>query len=494
MAQIDQFLAMMEQKHIQCAMLISDRPGRIFAHGKEARGPVVTEADLDRMTRQITPEELVPQLDRPGSYTFHYESPHGTFDVGVRRTGQMLHVTFARFRPQSLSGAETNGQMQEEQDDAPETPTYRPTDPGARLAPSIVEQRTSITHDIPEYITSHPEEEEPEHWRTLQLIGYVLAAAVIGLLLVAFIVMIASPMTPDQKIKLLAILGISAVLAATWGGITYWIKVTKSGFIMPPGWHLDPATKLHQALYAVPDFKISEHWISPDGSSAIAVDKKTKRVCLVSAVDEAFHQEYRNKITDFSNNYKEDHGLHHVPQAEIRRYSAGKFPGYHRPTDTMIRVYNCHSILESKISEDGITLEKVARSSHRGGALLHALLMNKADQIEGAVGDETKVDKLVHRLEVRIGINDNTNPVHVLSFLQSETRRVSMLYQPAITAAQRWQEIFRGFISECDREDLANDLQQQKIFLATELGPQDVMDTPAPPPPPSAAQTIPATS
>jgi len=106
MAQIDRFLAMMEQRNAMHAMLLNDRPGQVLVNGQQMAGPVVSTIQLEAILQEITPTYLQPILpDQPqnATYNFTYQSPHGLFDIMVERAASFLQVSISPATTQSTS-------------------------------------------------------------------------------------------------------------------------------------------------------------------------------------------------------------------------------------------------------------------------------------------------------------------------------------------------------------------------------------------------------
>ncbi|MBV9867854.1 MAG: type IV pilus twitching motility protein PilT [Abitibacteriaceae bacterium] len=95
MAQIDNFIAMMQQKKVERAVLINDKPAHLFAHGDDSPGPIIPGAKLHEVVQEVTPPPLRPQLGQDGGFHFPYQSPHGIFEIGVARGHGTLQVTIA---------------------------------------------------------------------------------------------------------------------------------------------------------------------------------------------------------------------------------------------------------------------------------------------------------------------------------------------------------------------------------------------------------------
>ncbi|BCM93992.1 twitching mobility protein [Abditibacteriota bacterium] len=87
MAQIDQLIGMMSQRHAERVMLINDQPMQMFIAGVQTAGTVVPGAALQNILNEITPPHLRQNLSHDGGFSFSYQSAHGPFDIKVGRNG-----------------------------------------------------------------------------------------------------------------------------------------------------------------------------------------------------------------------------------------------------------------------------------------------------------------------------------------------------------------------------------------------------------------------
>ena len=92
MAQIDQLIGMMSQRHAERVMLINDQPMQMFVAGVQTAGTVVPGAALQNILNEITPPHLRQNLAHDGGFSFPYQSSHGAFDIKVGRNGATTQV------------------------------------------------------------------------------------------------------------------------------------------------------------------------------------------------------------------------------------------------------------------------------------------------------------------------------------------------------------------------------------------------------------------
>lgn len=116
-------------------------------------------------------------------------------------------------------------------------------------------------------------------------------------------------------------------------------------------------------------------------------------------------------------------------------------------------VLNYNQLLSSEIFQDGSSVIKTNRTSQIGGALLGNILIGPIGLlIGGLTGSKTQANK-VHKIDLRIVVNDIKNPTHIINFLDSETNISSFTYKNAIEKARKWQDLLSVIIKTADEED-----------------------------------------
>ncbi len=106
MAQIDQLIGMMTQRHAERVMLLNDQPMQMFVGGVQSAGSVVPGAALQNILNEITPPHLRSHLSQDGGFSFPYQSPHGAFDIKVGRNGANTQVAIL---PHTNGSESSNG-------------------------------------------------------------------------------------------------------------------------------------------------------------------------------------------------------------------------------------------------------------------------------------------------------------------------------------------------------------------------------------------------
>jgi twitching motility protein PilT len=83
----------MVQGKVERALLINDKPARLYSGGTDSPGPAISLAHLQQVVQEITPPHLKGNLAADTTFHFAYNSPHGSYDIGVARDGGALQVS-----------------------------------------------------------------------------------------------------------------------------------------------------------------------------------------------------------------------------------------------------------------------------------------------------------------------------------------------------------------------------------------------------------------
>ena len=125
MAQIDALINSMVQSHVQRALIVNDKPMHLYMEGgQEKAGPAIPGAQLQQVVAEITPDGMKAQLGQDGGFHFPYQSPHGSFDIGVGRSNGSLQVTITVAGSDTATTVAQNGHSPAS--DPPKTETPAP--------------------------------------------------------------------------------------------------------------------------------------------------------------------------------------------------------------------------------------------------------------------------------------------------------------------------------------------------------------------------------
>jgi twitching motility protein PilT len=92
MAQIDNFIGMMNQQNVERAVLLGDKPAHLFVGGQDKPGPIIPGAKLQQVVQEIVPPDMHAQLAAGQDVKFSYQSPNGTYQIVVHRVESGLQV------------------------------------------------------------------------------------------------------------------------------------------------------------------------------------------------------------------------------------------------------------------------------------------------------------------------------------------------------------------------------------------------------------------
>ncbi|WP_268623655.1 SHOCT domain-containing protein [Paenibacillus alvei] len=133
---------------------------------------------------------------------------------------------------------------------------------------------------------------------------------------------------------------------------------------------------------------------------------------------------------------------------------------YSKPADKLMLNYK--DILESEIIEDGHTITKTSRSSQFGGALLGGMIFGETGAIIGGLSAQTKSEKEVTRVDLKVVVNNTSKPVHIINFLSEvslETgnkvaiKKDDPKYKEAINTVNHWHGLISVLIRQADEMD-----------------------------------------
>ncbi len=192
------------------------------------------------------------------------------------------------------------------------------------------------------------------------------------------------------------------------------------------------------------DFAISNKITGQNGDTALAIDNKKYKVCLL----------------------------------------VGKHP------NVKSKIFNYNDILECEILEDGESITKTARGSQLGGMLIGGLALGGIGAIIGGLsGSKTNIDK-VKSIDLKIVVNDVNEPMFILNFLNVKNtldpndgyKNNHPTYTNAIKSARYWHSLLKVLIKKADEEDekkeniqstqnlsIADELKKLKLLLDDEI-------------------------
>lgn len=163
---------------------------------------------------------------------------------------------------------------------------------------------------------------------------------------------------------------------------------------------------MERALGNLSGFTASKTYFSENGSAGIAIDETSQNVCLLTP---------------------------------------------HSPC----RVVGFEDIVESEIVQDGYSITKSSITGQLGGAIIGGAIGGEAGAIVGGLGRKTKTEQQVKRIDLKIVVNDLTNPVHTVNFFDATAGRGMTTggnAEFAMEAAREWQALVGVMIKRSFRD------------------------------------------
>lgn len=164
------------------------------------------------------------------------------------------------------------------------------------------------------------------------------------------------------------------------------------------------ANKIEHILRRIPDFNLSQFFVSQDRKVGIAVDESVKRICI------------------WANNAS--------------------------------RIFYPRDILELEIIEDGHSVNKISRGSQAGGAIIGGVLLGGAGAVIGGLSGKSKSATKVTTLYLKVIVNDTKNPVLIFKFMDVPTGilKDSLVYKDALQRIYHWHGLLSVLIKQADKE------------------------------------------
>lgn len=150
-------------------------------------------------------------------------------------------------------------------------------------------------------------------------------------------------------------------------------------------------------------FKTTQKVMSCDGNTGIAIDETSRKICLI-------------------NNF---------PVLTTKVLSYG-------------------DIISSEIIEDSNTVTKTQRGSQLGGAVVGGLLLGGVGAVVGGLSGKKKTETKVRMISLKVIINDTASPVHIISFLDGETKKTGFVYSIAMQQATHWHALLSAVVRQAD--------------------------------------------
>ena len=128
-----------------------------------------------------------------------------------------------------------------------------------------------------------------------------------------------------------------------------------------------------------------------------------------------------------------------------------------RPGTLNTKVLPIKDLLLSEVLENGTVVAKSSRSDDMGKELLAKIytLNTKAsseqDPEQATSSENGNSSDNTNSIELRMLVNDD-DPVHVVSFLNMESKKGGLIYNSAVTQAKLWQDIMNSLIKKAGQK------------------------------------------
>lgn len=159
------------------------------------------------------------------------------------------------------------------------------------------------------------------------------------------------------------------------------------------------AKKRENIILNLPDFTITDKYISGSSGVSVAFDSKRKKVCFIDK-------------------------------------------------ELKVSIYDFGDILASEIEEDGETIIKKSVSGTLGRALVGGILTGGIGALVGGLTATGKQKEKIKSINLKITVNDLSNPIYKLNFLNIEAKRGSLVYKSAYEQVEKWHGIFSVLVNQ----------------------------------------------
>lgn len=174
----------------------------------------------------------------------------------------------------------------------------------------------------------------------------------------------------------------------------------------------DNKPALSKYLAEITDFSSTKEFMGVDGVSGIAMDEKSRKICLIS--------------------YK------------------GQFSS---------RVISHQEILATEIVEDGYQIAKVSRRSLVDESSQKEIEPEDAEELGNGDSEADNITAThdihskVEKIELHVTVANMQEPIHTVTFSNIENERDSANYNISLTAARQWHSRLCILIQQADNED-----------------------------------------
>jgi hypothetical protein len=124
--------------------------------------------------------------------------------------------------------------------------------------------------------------------------------------------------------------------------------------------------------------------------------------------------------------------------------------------DQKANIYDYSKILQCELVIDGETISKKSTGSAVGRAVLGGILTGGIGAIIGGVTGKSSQKQTIKNMDLKIIINDTTNPIFKINFYTGHTIKGSAAYKAKYAEIEKWNAIISGLISHGSEDSVVS--------------------------------------
>ena len=113
--------------------------------------------------------------------------------------------------------------------------------------------------------------------------------------------------------------------------------------------------------------------------------------------------------------------------------------------------------MESEIIVDGNIIVKTSTTSTIGRAVVGGVITGGVGAVIGGVTGKKSHNEVVKKIDLKICVNDSSNPFYKIRFLDTECKKGDSIYNDSYENAERWQGIISTFIKQSELKEVKNE-------------------------------------